>query len=387
MFSDLVELTAPATFWYKMWSKSSIRDRVPELRSFSGYESMANFAILRTGKLKSAASVKGMLKHNFRTIDTPNADASLTKSNEHLTALSVEDGMRRYRSRLPDRIRKNAVHAIDYMVTTSPEADATDNARALDEAYDWLCEKHGQENVIMASKHFDETTPHAHFVVMPIKDGKLNARHFIGGSKHRMSDLQDEFIDRLKSKNINLDRGVRGSKAKHQSTTEWTKKNKQIREQSNQSVNAEIDAKLTKAENKVLGRTKAISKVAEELGSENLLLRKQLKDKEQTFKDVYSVVREQAENLKILDKAQKGDTEDLEFLTADLKRKRLVKEAEQAESKKQAEEQQRQFERQKQLARERLNQTLGKKRSQGSEQEPQRGDNRINTKPTKGRSR
>ena len=72
---------------------------------------MAKFAILRTGKLKSAASVKGMLKHNFRTIDTPNADSKLTIDNEHLSAISVDDGMRRYREALPDKVRKNAVHA------------------------------------------------------------------------------------------------------------------------------------------------------------------------------------------------------------------------------------------------------------------------------------
>ena len=52
-----------------------------------------------------------MLKHNFRTIDTPNADSKLTPDNEHLSAVSVDDGMRRYREALPDKVRKNAVHA------------------------------------------------------------------------------------------------------------------------------------------------------------------------------------------------------------------------------------------------------------------------------------
>lgn len=186
---------------------------------------MANFAILRTGKLKSSAAVRGMLKHNFRDIDTPNADEKLTPGNEHLAAESVQEGMKRYRDSLPEKVRSNAVHAIDYMITTSKEATPEAKESAMQEAYDWLAEKHGKENIIMASKHRDETTPHIHVVVVPIDEkGKLNARKFIGGTKHRMTDLQDEFYNRLKDKNIDLDRGIKGSRAKHQSIKEWNAK-------------------------------------------------------------------------------------------------------------------------------------------------------------------
>jgi hypothetical protein len=178
---------------------------------------MANFAILRTGKIKSAASAKGMLKHNFRAIDTPNADDERTADNEHLAAVSVEDGMRRYRELMPAKIRKNGVHLIDYMITTSPEASKEANAAALQEGYNWVAETYGKDKIVMASKHLDETTPHIHILVAPIDEkGKLNARHFIGGSKHRMTELQDEFHARLVDKGIKLDRGIKGSKAKHQ---------------------------------------------------------------------------------------------------------------------------------------------------------------------------
>ena len=98
-----------------------------------------------------------MLKHNFRTIDTPNADSKLTADNEHLSAVSVDDGMRRYRDALPEKVRKNAVHAIDYMITTSQGATNEAKEATMREAYDWLAERHGKENIIMASKHRDET--------------------------------------------------------------------------------------------------------------------------------------------------------------------------------------------------------------------------------------
>ena len=124
--------------------------------------------------------------------------------------------MKMYRDILPDKVRKNAVHAIDYLITTSPDSTAEDNAGAIKEAVDWIKEKHGAENIIMSSVHRDESTPHLHMLVVPIDEkGKLNARHFIGGTKHRMSEIQDEFYERLEEQGLNLNRGVKGSKANH----------------------------------------------------------------------------------------------------------------------------------------------------------------------------
>ena len=120
------------------------------------------------------------------------------------------------------------------MITTSHGATKEAKEATMTEAYDWLAEKHGEENIIMASKHRDETTPHIHIVVVPIDEkGKLNARSFIGGTKHRMGDLQDEFYGRLKKANIDINRGLKGSKAKHQTIKQWHAKKKKISKQGN----------------------------------------------------------------------------------------------------------------------------------------------------------
>lgn len=204
---------------------------------------MSKFAIMRVGKLKSGGGVKGMLKHNFRDIDTPNAKETLTENNEHLGAQSVEEGMRIYDELLPDKVRKNAVHALDYMITTSKEASPEAKEMAMTEAYNWIAEKHGKENIIMASKHRDETTPHIHIMVMPLDDrGKLNARHFVGGTKHKLSELQDEYYNKLKEKNVDLDRGIRGSRAKHQSVKQWHSRLAHSDKLNSNELNAEITA-------------------------------------------------------------------------------------------------------------------------------------------------
>ena len=188
---------------------------VSPLIIISGSPMSNKFAILRVGKLKSAVAIKGMLKHNFRDIETPNAAGELLDENIHISAKSTDEGMAMYRDILPDKVRKNAVHAIDYLITTSPDATPEANAGAIKEAVEWVTEKHGAENIIMASVHRDESTPHVHMLVVPMKDGKLNARHFIGGTKHRMSELQDEFYERIEKQGLDLDRGVKGSKATH----------------------------------------------------------------------------------------------------------------------------------------------------------------------------
>ena len=73
-------------------------------------------------KLKSAVAVHRSMKHSFRAQDTPNADAELSHLNEHFGAHSVAEGMAAFRSRLPESFRKDAVQAVEYLITASPEA-------------------------------------------------------------------------------------------------------------------------------------------------------------------------------------------------------------------------------------------------------------------------
>ena len=73
---------------------------------------------------------------------------------------------------------------------------------------------------IQYAVHHDEGTPHIHLVVVPLKDGKLNARHFIGGHRDRMKELQDDFYEKV-GKKFGLDRGISKemTKAEHSRPT------------------------------------------------------------------------------------------------------------------------------------------------------------------------
>ena len=82
-----------------------------------------SYVIMRMKKLKTRASVASSGRHNFRERETPNADESLTITNSHEKAQNTNDLMHRLTMNIPTpkNRRKNAVLAVEYMITASPE--------------------------------------------------------------------------------------------------------------------------------------------------------------------------------------------------------------------------------------------------------------------------
>jgi hypothetical protein len=140
----------------------------------------------------------------------PNADPERSKAN--WWDKSSAEVMQRYDALLPEKIRKNAVHAVEFVVSLSPEdcgrLGPDKLARYLTDATAW-CQARlgGRKNTICAAVHLDELTPHLHLVMMPIKDGKLNARAFIGGHRDVLKEMQTNFAAEVGAK-YGLDRGL-----------------------------------------------------------------------------------------------------------------------------------------------------------------------------------
>ena len=182
------------------------------------------FAILRTQKLKSVYAVNRSLKHAFRIQETPNADKQKTPENISYFSDSKQSALERLNSILPEKRRKNAVLAVEYLITASPE-DMHSKTLEQQMAYfhdsiEWLKAKHGEQNIVNIGIHFDETTPHLYAYVVPIDQrGKLNCRAFLGGAK-ALSDMQSDFAERVGKKH-GLERGIKGSKAKHQRVSKF----------------------------------------------------------------------------------------------------------------------------------------------------------------------
>lgn len=183
----------------------------------------APMAILRVEKLKSFGNVAGSLAHTYRTRETPNADQARASANEH-SHTTVDEARLALHARVPDKRRKDAVLALEYFIGASPEWFRENNAEAqaayFQDALAWLRERHGADNVVAWSTHYDETSPHMAVYVVPLDaEGKLNAKAHTGG-RAKLSAMQTDFAKRV-GRLHHLERGIEGSKAKHQEVKAW----------------------------------------------------------------------------------------------------------------------------------------------------------------------
>lgn len=154
---------------------------------------------LATRKMKAGdlGRAKG---HNLRTHDTASqlpTDAWFTEQGCH-TIVSWNDELATKAANLAKR--KDAVVGIELVLQVGNQTDWRDpptkqhpngkpkrpapaSMKKLTEAVRrWLGAEFGPDNVISIQLHTDESTPHVQCVIAPIRDGKLNAKHWMDGA-------------------------------------------------------------------------------------------------------------------------------------------------------------------------------------------------------------
>ncbi len=189
---------------------------------------MSHYAIMRSAKVKTMGQVAGLGKHIERERETLNADPERTDLNERLAGSGDWPADVEARLAVAPIIRKNAVLSIEMMLGASHEWWTSGTEAEQDRRRDawrdlsmaWLRDTFGEQNVVAAVLHRDELSPHIQALIVPIDErGRLNARHFIGGDRHRLSELQDSYAERVAP--LGLERGVHGSVATHQEVKQW----------------------------------------------------------------------------------------------------------------------------------------------------------------------
>ncbi len=172
------------------------------------------YAILRIKKLKTVGSLAAAGAHIHRKRPTPNADPS-----KGIEVLHGSDDLRRdVESRLPTKRRSNAVLAVEMLLTASPEwfRDGGSVESWSDHCIAWLDARYGK-NCVNVCRHDDETSNHIHATIVPItSDGRLSCDEFFG-TPQKLSKLQDDYANGMKS--LGLERGIprTQTKRKHQS--------------------------------------------------------------------------------------------------------------------------------------------------------------------------
>lgn len=183
-------------------------------------------------KIKDMRTMEMQYQHNFRTKDVPNAIPELRDQNEELVKLSDQPGApENYKEAFRQRIkqldyyknhkyRSDAVLALEVLTTFTKDVSIDieqwkkDNVQWLRSTFNQAPQKYG-DNVLSVMYHGDEHgNVHCHAFIIPINaEGRLNCHSYYGG-RASLSKLQDSYSKAME--NHGLERGVKGSSARHQ---------------------------------------------------------------------------------------------------------------------------------------------------------------------------
>jgi hypothetical protein len=191
-------------------------------------------AIIRMGKVSKESEAVGKTIHNFRLMNTPNADPERTATmNQELVNTEqldywtlankrIDEGIAKTARGKPRTVRDDQVRAVEFILTASPEWFKRDeNGHAEDmrgskwvaDNLDFLKNKYGEKNLISFTLHQDEKTPHIHAVIVPLTDrGRLSADALF--NTDTLPLLQTEYAQAMAPHG--LVRGVEGSRRQHQ---------------------------------------------------------------------------------------------------------------------------------------------------------------------------
>ena len=145
-----------------------------------------------------------------------------------------------------------------------------------------------KEQVLHATIHLDELTPHIHCVVIPLVkklDKRTNTERYTISKKQyirdkiHLSELQDVYNVRLNEAGFDLERGIKGSNREHQKVKEF-KKTTRYYEDKVTTINKDLENAITTFEEKM--KT-----------TKNTLIDKDyLKVKKDTFDSMKNVIKE-----------------------------------------------------------------------------------------------
>lgn len=197
---------------------------------------MAKYGIIRMQKFHKDA-ILGIQKHNQREGEnSKNKDIDSNRTMLNYDFVN-EDKIKYHEeikkmtaTRVKRKIRNDAVLVAEFFVSASPEymnAMSSDEQRKYFEAsLDHIAGKYGQQNILYAVVHNDESTPHMHVGFVPITDDRrLAAKEYFHG-KTKIRRIQDDFHNYMNKRGYDIERGE-PSELQHKSVHEFKKQERQ----------------------------------------------------------------------------------------------------------------------------------------------------------------
>ena len=188
------------------------------------------YAILRIAPRKTTASAAKMLKHALREEAVPNALEDAPKPSTGAGAgfgyATSKDAMQALQAKIADakKVRagwqKSSTAALDILVTAS-RADMLSWTKQRQDSFftralDFIAARFGgKQNVLAATIHRDESTPHMQVILAPVdpSTGRFSASKMVGG-RDKLSQLQTDFHAEC-GEPFDLERGQKRTNAKH----------------------------------------------------------------------------------------------------------------------------------------------------------------------------
>jgi len=177
-----------------------------------------SFLVCHLQKMK-AGGISAMQAHCQREMENtsnPDIDFSKTHLNYDLQNMEPINYGQKWHQIInqnlkTDRaIRKDAVRLCSVIVSSDREFFKTlspgRQKQFFEDSYNFLKDLYGEKNIISATVHLDETTPHLHFQFVPLKNGKLCAKQII--NRESLRELQDEIYNFVGIK-YDMERGIK----------------------------------------------------------------------------------------------------------------------------------------------------------------------------------
>jgi hypothetical protein len=195
------------------------------------------YAILRFKKCKSGG-VSACYAHNERKKaaykSNPDIDPVQKSNNYHLVLpkQTYHREVKRIIKAAGCKTRSNSTVMVETLITASPEFLCTlspfEQQLYFQRALEFVESKIGKDQIIAATVHMDEKTPHMHLVFCPITlDKRLSAKAILG-NQAQLSKWQDDFHAHMSEQWPELERGISAqlTKRKHIETWQYKKMEK-----------------------------------------------------------------------------------------------------------------------------------------------------------------
>lgn len=247
-----------------------------------------SYMVCHFGKYKSG-NVFGLQKHNQRenkNYSNMDIDKARTPLNYDLVNQGNINYLKRVKSiieanRASERaIRKDATIYCECIISSDSDffENLTEDKQKefFKNSLDYLRSKIGEEFIISANVHLDETTPHMHVGFVPIIENSLSAKKLI--DRKFLREVQDQLPAYLKNLGFDIQRGIKGSKRKHKDTKELKKELDRELENKYKDINAiesyknELEGKIEQLEAHLNQKTIEYDNVTKTLGKNSLVM-------------------------------------------------------------------------------------------------------------------